>query len=160
MAVTTNLRLSLIEGSDVVDYSVLNGWMNSIDKLGVEYVTKKGKYGDYWYRIWSSGRCECGVDNRWKYSSLTFAREWASSLWIPSGRLNPFGDYPVNFVDRPYAAICFNYCSEEASCIVIQSSTGGPTHAPEFVLANNNRSTLTNVQLSIFCTGNATSVRQ
>lgn len=159
MSVTKNLRLNLIEGSDVVDYSVLNGWMNTIDNLGVEYVSKKGTYGDFWYRIWSSGRCECGVDNRLKYSSITFTNQWTNGIWIPNGRLRPFGDYPVNFVSRPYAAICFNYCDEQASCIIIQSSTGGPTQTPEFVIGNSWNSTIHNVQLSIFCTGNATSAK-
>ena len=156
---TNNLRLYTLQGSDPVDYTVLNGWMENIDKLGVEYVTKKGTYGDWWYRLWSSGRCECGVDNRRKYDSLTIGTNYTSNLWITNGRIRPFGEYPVNFVSRPYAAICFNYCQEQASLIIIQSSSVGPTQSPEFVIANSQPITLHDIQLSIFCTGNATGAK-
>ena len=158
MATTNNLRLELLEGESVVDYNQLNGWMSTIDQLGVEFVTKKGTSGNFWYRIWSSGRAECGVDNRLFFNSLSLNN---SSIWPPfhvnsGGRLSPFGGYPINFVSRPYANICFNYCDQTASCIVIQSSQAGSQTAPSFVLANNSYSTatLTNVQMSIFCVGN------
>ena len=158
---TKNLGLYTLQGSDPVDYSVLNKWMENIDRLGVEYVTKYGKNGDWWYRIWSSGRCECGVDNRTKFESLTLNRPYIPNLYIPAGRVRPFGDYPVNFLagTRPYATICFNYCNQDASCIIIQSSTAGETQTPEFVIANSQAITLTGVQLSIFCTGNASGAK-
>lgn len=155
MATTKNLGLTLLEGASVVDYNQINGYVNSLDKLGVEYVKTKGREGNYWFRTWSSGRAECGVDNRKFYESLNFGTQWGQTgLYFSGGRLNPFGQYPVHFTDRPYANVCFNYCEEAASCVVIQSQTVGPVNAPSFILANSNPGVLTNIQLSIFCTGN------
>lgn len=154
MQETTNLRLNLLEGSSVVDYNEINAYVTAIDKLAVEFVREKGTSGNYWYRKWSSGRAECGVDNREFYKSLDLRTQYGGTgLYIPSGRLNPFGQYPIHFLSRPYASVCFNYCNESASCVVIQSQTAGQTNAPSFVIANSGPVTLTSVQLSIFCTG-------
>lgn len=154
MAETTNLKLTLLEGSSIVDYNQINAYVSALDNLGLDYVTEKGTSGNWWYRIWKSGRAECGVDNRQYWDSLALNNNWDwPPLWIPAGRLAPFGKYPINFVARPYANVCFNYCKENASCIVIQSNTAGSTDAPSFVLAGSANVVLNWVQVSIFCTG-------
>lgn len=154
MAQTKNLKLTLLEGASVVDYNEINNYVKSFDALGLEYVTSKGTKGNWWYRVWNSGRCECGVDNRKYYDSLQITNRWGDTgLWVTS-RINPFGNYPNTFTARPFANVCFNYCTEAASCIVIQSQTIGGTTSPSFVLANSGSSVLHDVQLSIFCTGN------
>lgn len=155
MATTTNLKLTLLEGASVVDYNQINAYVKAFDALGKDYVTEVGTKGNYWYRIWKSGRCECGVDNRRYFDSLPLDRSWGGTtgIWITNGRIEPFGDYPRTFVARPYANICFNYCTEAASCLVIQSQTMGGTKAPAFVLGNSQSIVLHDVQLSIFCTG-------
>lgn len=154
MASTPNLQLTLLEGSSVVDYNQLNSWANAMDRLGVDYVTEKGTRSNYWYRVWNSGRAECGVDNQKYYDSLaiTNGTKW-KPFYVNGTRLSVFKNYPVNFKTRPYANICFNYCDEYASMIVLQGNEGSTTTAPSFSLMNADSYTIHNVQLSIYCVG-------
>lgn len=158
MPTTTNLGLTLLEGQSLVDYNDINNYVKAIDSLGVDYVSRKGVDGNWWFRVWKSGRCECGVDNKAVYESVNLNTEWGGNkttgLWVPSSRLQPWNSFPVNFVSRPYVNVCFNYCTENASCIVIQSSVS-LTNPPQFVIANSGRTILNDVQLSVNCTGNA-----
>lgn len=155
MASTSNLQLTLLEGSSVVDYNQLNTWANAIDRLGVDYVVEKGTYGNWWFRVWNSGRCECGVDNKQYFDSLaiTDGTKWKPFYVNTGGRRSVFGDYPKPFKTRPYANICFNYCDEYASMVVLQANEGSTTKAPSFSLMNADSYTIHKVQLSIFCVG-------
>lgn len=153
MAVTNNFKLKFIEGSDVVDYNRINNYISTLDGLGTEYVLQCGTKGIWWYRKWSSGRAECGVDDSTFYKSLDLRNGTDWKPFYITGRINPFGAYPFQFSSRPYASVCFNYCTEIASCVVIQSQTISAERAPDFVLAATGPVTLTNVHLSIFCTG-------
>lgn len=159
MASTPNLQLTLLEGASVVDFGQLNSWVNVLDRLGVEYVTDKGSggKGTWWYRKWSSGRAECGVDAYPLDYTLPIDHD---DIWPPlktnAARLPVFGNYPINFAERPYANICFNNCTSKASMIIIQSTTSSATQAPEFIVAGASawHPTLVNAEFSIFCTGN------
>lgn len=59
MALTTNLKMNTIEPSDYVDPTTLNDNFNTLDKLGVDYVTEQGTSGVWTYRKWKSGLAEC-----------------------------------------------------------------------------------------------------
>ena len=165
MATTSYLNLTLLEGPSVVDYNSLNSWVQTIDRLGVEYVVKKGTKGEYWYRIWSSGRAECGIDNEKYYDSLRvdYTNVWPP-LRTPQRALTDFGNYPVQFTRRPSVTINLNYCYPESSWIVVQKAQSGSQTAPSYILAGCYSSSqsydayLSSVQMSIFCVGPATNV--
>lgn len=162
MATTPKLGLTLLEGSSVVDYTQLNSWMSVIDNMGEDYVVQSGNKNYWWYRIWKSGRAECGIDNHRYFDSINISD---TGLWPPlkvSSLQTSFGNYPLTFVARPHANICVNYSEPSATIMVIQKSQAGELQVPGYILANatTGQNYFTNVQLSIFCTGVATGVRQ
>lgn len=107
MAETTkNLGLNLTTGSDLVDpVSAFSNNFKKIDKLGADYVIEQGKSGEWWFRKWNSGRCECGIDSK-TFDSMT------SVDWVGHGYLcGPwsFPAYPFAFSQPPFVTIMYRY---------------------------------------------------
>lgn len=159
MAQTDNLKLTLLEGSSVVDYNQINDYARAIDKLGLDYVTASGKRGSWWYRLWKSGRAECGIDDLNIGSVNVYRYQYAWAPFYVSDRIDKWETYPLNFTSRPYANICFNYAEPSASCLIIQTTTSGYQDPPTFVIMNSASVIFSNVRCSIFCCGNASGVR-
>lgn len=59
MALTTNLRLQTIEGSDYFCPDKISDNFSTLDKLGVDYVVSQGSDDTWHWRKWKSGIAEC-----------------------------------------------------------------------------------------------------
>jgi hypothetical protein len=59
MALTTNLRLQTIEGSDYFCPDKISDNFSSLDKLGVDYIVSQGSDDTWHWRKWKSGIAEC-----------------------------------------------------------------------------------------------------
>ena len=154
---TQKLSLTLFDGSDLVNYNDFNNNFNIIEnKLGNEYVEVLGWTDFWWYRKWSSGRCECGVDN--KLVGNTQMTNWVTG--IPSSGLFhsaefSFGDYPVKFERRPFVATSINYTGTNANIatFTIQRGQAGGQTSPPFLFVSTTSGQINNVQASMFVTG-------
>ena len=116
MAETTkNLGLNLTTGSDLVDpVTAFSNNFKKLDELGADYVIEQGKSGEWWYRKWNSGRCECGIDSK------TFSDK-TSTDWSGKGYLcGPwsFPAYPFAFSKPPFVTIMYRYESNGHGGIV------------------------------------------
>lgn len=116
MAETTkNLGLKLTTGSDLVDpETAFSANFRKLDELGADYVIEQGKSGEWWYRKWNSGRCECGMDSK------TFSNK-TSADWNGKGYLcGPwsFPAYPFAFSKPPFVTIMYRYESSGHGGIV------------------------------------------
>jgi hypothetical protein len=107
MAETTkNLGLNLTTGSDLVDpVSAFSNNFKKIDELGADYVIEQGKSGEWWYRKWNSGRCECGIDSK-TFDSKT-SNNWAGHGYL-CGKW-AFPAYPFTFSQPPFVTIMYRY---------------------------------------------------
>lgn len=152
MANTQNLGLTLIQGSDVVDYNVLNSNFTAIDKLGVDYVTEKGTKDRWWYRIWKSGRCEFGIDN-WMMSNsnITFNTSWTTG-WYRSQDFT-FGALPITPVSKPYMNVVLSYANSTNVGPVVQIGVAGSSRmSPTWFMLHCRNTTISGSQWSIFGT--------
>lgn len=150
MANTSKLGLTLINGSDIVDYNTFNNNFNIIDKLGDDYVVEHGNRNPWWYRKWASGRMECGVDNNLK-GNATCSTNWGGCFL--SNEFS-FGAYPVAFTSRPYASVSFNYASSAmAAAAVVQKQISGGSTSPAFYILQPTTGTVNGCQFGIYCTG-------
>lgn len=151
MANTSNLGLTLIQGSDVVDYQVLNSNFNRIDNLGVDYVTESYQYGRWWVRKWASGRAEFGVDNQ-KIAgndSMTFPYTWGAGLYR-SNDFN-FGQMPFEPYSKPYFSIVLSYATTENVGPVVQIGLAGAgKNTPRWFMLHCLNTAIKEVQWSIF----------
>ena len=96
MAKTQNLGLNLLNGSDFVDYNTLNTIFTSLDALGLDYIVEKGVSGEWWYRKWSSGRAECGIDDLNVGDQEIIAWNW---LWM--SHFISVSNWPISFKSTP-----------------------------------------------------------
>ena len=158
---TANLNLLKFEGSDTVNYNDFNGNFDIIDKMGVDYVTQKGTKGEWWYRVWRSGRAECGVDNLRVGNSGMSA--WESTrnnvktftgFYISNAEFS-FGNYPVSFVAPPYRTFSLNYIDNHSNIHgwIIQQSTPGQTTSPRYKVVSTFSDDFNGIQVGVFCTG-------
>lgn len=152
MANTSKLSLILFQGSDIVDYNSFNSNFNKIDQLGDEYVIAHGSDGLWWYRKWSSGRMECGIDNNLK-GNAECVNSWGGCFIHE--RPFEFGKYPDSgFSSRPYASVTFNYASSSAAAAaIVQKQQSGFTMSPPFYIIQPTRGTVTGCQFGIYCVG-------
>lgn len=157
MAQTKNLKITKLEGSDVVDYEYFNQIFEKIDSALADYVVEasgsNSGVASWWYRKWNSGRAECGIDN--KLLSGNYKMEtWGSMYASPS---ISFGNYPFTFItsSRPYANVTFNYSGNGGMCsYVAQYSQGGSVTSPSFrIIDPLLNTTLSNPQCGIYCCG-------
>lgn len=103
---TTNLGLSIASGSDLVNPAeAFARNFEALDKLGIDYVTKTGTSGNWWYRIWKSGRAECGIDSK-AFDTMT-SHEWNSG-WYLCGPYQ-FEAYPITFSAPPFVTVLYRY---------------------------------------------------
>lgn len=126
---TDKLQLNLINGSDVIDPDVLNQNMQILDALGVSYIVDQGTSGEWWYRKWSDGRAECGIDAK-NFGKLTMKNPWGSMYSY--GTFN-FGAYPFTFAEQPMYIIMPNKTKTGATaafCAI--GTTGSTSQAPSF----------------------------
>lgn len=58
---TTNLGLNRFDGGDLVDVSLITANFDTIDQLGIDYITEQGTdaVNGWTYRKWKSGIKEC-----------------------------------------------------------------------------------------------------
>lgn len=157
MAETKNLKITKLEGSDVVDYDYFNIAFSKIDSALADYVVEasgaSSGFASWWYRKWNSGRAECGIDNK------QFAGNFKMNAWgtmYASDDIS-FGNYPFTFLtsSRPYANITFNYSSNGGMCSYIaQYSQSGTVKSPSFKVVDPLLSTYVNSpQCGIFVAG-------
>lgn len=156
MAETTkNLGLTLTTGSDLVD--PVTGFSNNfkkLDELGADYVIEQGKSGEWWYRKWNSGRCECGIDSK-TFESKT------SIVWGGHGYLCgqwSFPAYPFAFSQPPFVTIMYRYEPNGYGGIVhvhpASSESNLLTQPPKFsVYDANGPHTYTNPKFGLMATG-------
>lgn len=150
MANTSKLGLTLINGSDVVDYNVFNTNFNKLDVLGTDYVVQQGTSDRWWYRKWKSGRAECGIDNK-QLGDIRTTEQWGG-IW--ASQTFSFGAYPIAFQSRPYASITFNYAAYSGyAAQIIQLTQGGGTTSPGFKVLQPSNVTAGGGQFGIFVTG-------
>lgn len=152
MATTQNLGLSLINGSDVVDYNVLNSNFSAIDKVGKDYVVETGVNDRWWYRKWYSGRAEFGVDN-WKFNdSVAKFSSWGGNFYH-SQDFN-FGPLPITITNKAFMQIVLSYCLPDSGSIVVQRGISGSAQiAPPCYLVKPNNMDINECQWSIFGCG-------
>lgn len=156
MAETTkNLGLKLTTGSDLVDpETAFSANFRKLDELGADYVIEQGKSGEWWYRKWNSGRCECGIDSK------TFASK-TSANWGGHGFLCGrwvFPAYPFAFSQPPFVTIMYRYENNQYGGIVhvhpASSENNLLTQPPYFsVFDTNGPHTYTNPKFGLMATG-------
>lgn len=107
MAETTkNLGLNLTTGSDLVDpVSAFSNNFKKIDELGADYVIEQGKSGEWWYRKWNSGRCECGIDSKTFETKKSY--DWGGKGYLCGSW--SFPAYPFAFSQPPFVTILYRY---------------------------------------------------
>lgn len=152
---TTNLGLNIALGADKVNpVEAFTRNFETIDKLGVDYVTKTGTSGEWWYRIWKSGRAECGIDTKTFETKTSVG--WGS-MWLADNF--SFGvNYPLTFSAPPFVTVLFRYEQNGYGGIVhikpASSESKLTTTPPEFAVADaNGPHTYTNPKFGIYATG-------
>lgn len=152
MAVTTHLQLQKINNSDFVSPEPINNNMDTLDKLGIDYIVEQGKSGEWWYRKWKSGRAECGVDNK-SFGSAS-VRSWGNIFSTYEGF--GFGAYPFAFKTAPFVTVTRSPSAAAAGAyfgIVTGEATSPTTQAPPVDLWRSDEVEISNVVLSIYVTG-------
>lgn len=153
---TKNLNLPQFDGSDYISVEPFNTIVEILDKLGKDYVVDTGKKGEWWYRKWSSGRAECGIDSK------TFARckndilyggNQETGLWR-TGYLQ-VGVYPLQFKSTP--TCLYSFIRDEAwqntrSAILITKFNGTTSSAPDVALCDPNKHDC-QLTIGVFATG-------
>ena len=152
---TNNLGLYLTTGSDLVDpVSAFSNNFKKIDELGADYVIEQGKSGEWWYRKWNSGRCECGIDSK------TFSNK-TSNNWNNNGFFFFFWSFPAYlfaFSQPPFVTIMYRYEPNGYGGIVhvhpASNETNLLTQPPDFsVYDANGPHTYTNPKFGLMATG-------
>lgn len=152
MANTDKLGMTLIQGSDVVDYNTLNNNFQILDKLGVDYVIENGTKGEWWYRKWNSGRAECGVDAR-NFGNVGFEGWTYQGFHITT--LVTFGNYPFTFSTVPNTIVTFKSPDSGTPGFIIfaHANSDAYTH-PSFRYATpSETNSLTNAIFGTYVTG-------
>ena len=127
MATTTNLGITKLNSADYVSVDPINEALDTLDKLGVDYVTASGTSGEWWYRKWKSGRAECGIDSH-NFGTVNVDQAWGA-MFVSANQT--FGAYPFSFAAKPHVNIQF------------QGSDAGETGQQSYVAAASSTSTST-----------------
>lgn len=154
MSQTPNLGLTLINGSDVVDYQVFNKNFTELDKASRDYVTDTGTTNRWWWRKWKSGRAECGIDNMLltNNQNANFNTSWGAGLYRCQDF--DFGNFPLTFSAKPYCSVVLSYCAGDYTGPVVQhAAAGGTNKAPAFYFLRPTTGTVSSCQWSIFVAG-------
>ena len=154
MANTSVMNIPLINGSDYIDPEVINNAISTLDGLGLDYVTEMGTSGEWWYRKWKSGRCECGIDSK-NFGNFNTVK-WGA-IYMSSAELQ-FPAYPFSFSKPPFVNIMYrNDDNKYGGIIHIHPTTNENTlltKPPTFdVVDANGPHTYTNSKYGIFATG-------
>lgn len=146
---TPKMGLEPVNGADYVDNELFNRNYAKLDALGTCYVTASGTSGEWWYRKWSDGRAECGIDNK------VFPNQ-TKTAWGAMFSTEPmsFGAYPFPFSSRPFASITFNNndTSNHRSYVSMQA-TASTTQSPAFTLADPSAGPVGTPSFGIYVTG-------
>ena len=154
---TTNLGLKLTTGSDLVDpVADFSDNFVKIDKLGADYVIEQGKSGEWWYRKWNSGRCECGIDSH-TFASMT-SYQWGAINGAYLAGSWQFPAYPFTFTQPPFVTILYRYEENGYGGLVhihpASSESDLKTKPPRFsVFDANGPHKYTNPRFGLFATG-------
>lgn len=97
MAITNNLSLQKINGSDYVNPEVFNQNFDKLDALGIDYVVQSGRSGIWRYQRWKSGKCECW--GNWTAPKTNYTTAWYNT-WYP-GYQFVVPDWPIVFSEAP-----------------------------------------------------------
>lgn len=148
---TKNLDLEGLSGGAFVDKDLFNRNWDKIDPLGACYVVASGMQGEWWYRKWSDGRVDCGIDD--KAFPDQVKTPWGNTSMYRTGEMT-FGAYPFSFASRPYSRVEFNdnTASDHAS-YVSQHATSSTTQSPAFALCDPNGGTVGQPHFGIFVSG-------
>lgn len=158
MANTNNLGMTIINGSDVVDYNVLNTNFQLLDKLGLDYIQESGTNGTWWYRKWKSGRAECGIDDK-NFGTVNHTKAWVNTkskdvnLFIANEDLT-FGAFPFNFTSIPMVVVTFlksDAPTEWGTMIYVGGSS--LSQSPKFNYADGGEKQMTNAHFGIYAMG-------
>lgn len=148
MAITDNLGMTLINSSDYVSPDPINTNFETLDALGLDYITEQGTSGEWWYRKWKSGRAECGIDDK-SFGNVAHTTAWGSMYHSAA---MSFGAYPFSFASRPFTSISFQNADEHYSYV----ATGGSnstTLSPSFYLCDPYSKTANNCHFGIYVCG-------
>lgn len=96
---TTNLGLETILPSDPVSPDPINGNMEKLDALGLDYVVAQGTSGSWRYRRWKSGTYECW--GRYSQQSVSPTVQQDDTNGLASFSMT----YPVTFVAVPVCLV-------------------------------------------------------
>ena len=149
MAETQNLGLQLLQGNDVVDYTVLNSNYTQIDRVGKDYVTNIYTKDRWWVREWKSGRCEFGIDNmKMTNTDITFGTMWGANLY----RSNDFsfGDIPISSYSKPYMNVVLSYAESTNVGPIVQIGVANNKRSPTWFMLHCRNDTIRGSQWSIF----------
>ena len=86
---TSNLNLVKLDASDYVSVNSFNENYDTLDKLGIDYITAEGDSGDWHYRKWKSGWAEL-----WGRHQGITSKGAASYNWS--------GKFPFSLASSPY----------------------------------------------------------
>ena len=89
MALSTNLKMESISGSDLVNPKPIDDNFKIVDKLGLDYITEQGLSGFWLYRKWNSGFMELWA--RIDFPATTSVGPVSSGFSFPF----PFSKAPV-----------------------------------------------------------------
>lgn len=112
MATTENLNIEKITGADYVDYESFNTAYDTLDKLGVSYVTKKGNSGDWYYRAWSDGRYEAWFAKT--FDNMSMNTPWGNLYQCEISSIS----FPIAFLSKPHMTITFATTSGNTAFVV------------------------------------------
>lgn len=154
MANTSVMNIPLINGSDYITPEAINNAFNTLDALGLDYITEMGTSGEWWYRKWKSGRAECGIDSR-TFPDVTTSI-WGSAFYM--GGHWQFPAYPFSFSKPPFVTIMYrNDTNKYGGIIHIHPTTDENTlltQPPQFSVADaNGPHTYKSSKFGIFVTG-------
>lgn len=130
------MNLTQINSSDYVTPEPINRNFEKLDVLGLDYVVESGNSGEWWFRKWKSGRCECGVDKK-QWGNLSYREGSVHKTFYFSSDLS-FGAFPFSFSSAPFVQITYmgdlNFVQGNTAPIVIIQNSASTTMSPNFQL--------------------------
>ena len=125
--VTSNLNLVKLDASDYVSVDSFNENYDTLDKLGIDYITAEGDSGNWHYRKWKSGWAEL-----WGKYEGTTSKGASSYNWK--------GTFPFAFASKPYATASAGVTGRVDA--YLQYTEASTTSIDTYVKSNSSSTTL------------------
>lgn len=156
---TSNLKLETVEPTDIIDFNVFNENFKKLDKLGHDYITAQGKDGNWWYRKWSSGLAECGIDNlALGYASTSRSKNasvkdnYTYPFYIATR--SKFGSYPFSFIEIPSVFVSVNsFKHDKVAYTISVLNDGTKSKSPGFYYAKVHSGDIEDLHAGIYVVG-------